>query len=126
MQALVTNHPVSGKSQQFNYNKNSKNKRLPRNEKMDIPKYTINIEDGGKPPPKPPPKRGKVKEGVERGRLSSDQVLEQKERGSVCLSFPIQLLTQVRQTINQSHLGSSLGCFKIVSATKPATKRGIL
>ena len=59
--ANIANHPVSGKSQQFNCNNNSKNKRLPPNERMDIPKYTMNINDGGKPPPKPPPKGGKVK-----------------------------------------------------------------
>lgn len=60
--ANVANHPVSGKSQQFNYNNHSKNKRPPPNEKMNIPKYTMNINDGGKPPLKQPPKKGKGKE----------------------------------------------------------------
>ena len=53
--AKNANHPVSRKSQQFNYNNHSKNKRPPPNEKM-------NINDGGKPPPKQPPKKGKGKE----------------------------------------------------------------
>ena len=60
--ANVANHPVSGKSQQFNYNNHSKKKRPPPNEKMNTPKYTMNINDGGKPPPKQPPKKGKSKE----------------------------------------------------------------
>ena len=59
--ANIANHPVSGKSQQFNYNENSKSKRLPPNEKMDIPKYSMSINDGWKPPPKPPLKRDRVK-----------------------------------------------------------------
>lgn len=58
--ANVANHPVSGKSQQFNYN-NSKNKRPASNEKMDIPKYTMSINDRAKPPPRQPPKKGKDK-----------------------------------------------------------------
>ena len=60
--ASIANHPVSGRFQQFNYNNNSKKKKTTTKWEMDIPKYIININDGGKPPPKPPLKRGKVKE----------------------------------------------------------------
>lgn len=44
----IVNYLVSSKFQQFNYNNNFKNKRLLLNEKMDIFKYIMNINDGGK------------------------------------------------------------------------------
>ena len=59
--ANIANHPVSSKSQQFNNNDNFKKKRPPLNEKTDLPKYTMNINDGGKPPLKQPPKKDKNK-----------------------------------------------------------------